>query len=171
MPETFKEITPTSIRENVIDLIGNKWMLITAGTLDSFNTMTASWGGMGFLWNKPVIFCFIRPERYTYIFMEKNAFFSLCFFKEKYKEALNICGTHSGKNFDKIKASKLTPIEGITKSVIFREAFLVLECKKLYFHDIDRKNILAPDVFKHYEVYGFHRQYVGEILYCGIKSG
>ncbi|MGC8765001.1 MAG: flavin reductase [Brevinematia bacterium] len=167
MPETFKEIKPTSIKENFIDLIGEKWMLITAGNLKSFNTMTASWGGAGFLWNKPVVFCFVRPERYTYKFMEENSFFSLCFFKERYREALNICGTHSGKNFDKIKTSRLTPVEGRTKIVIFKEAFLVIECKKIYYQDIERNNILDYSIFKHYEEYGFHREYIGEIVYCG----
>lgn len=168
MPEIFKEINPTSIKENVIDLIGYKWMLITAGNLKHFNTMTASWGGIGFLWNKPVVFCFIRPERYTYKFMEENVFFSLCFFKEKYRKALNICGSHSGKNFDKVKAANLTPIEGKTKTVIFKEAFLVMECRKIYFGDIDKKGILDYEILKHYEEYGFHRQYIGEIMYCGI---
>ena len=43
-------------KENAFDLIGKEWMLVTAGTEDKFNTMTASWGGVGILWNKPVAF-------------------------------------------------------------------------------------------------------------------
>jgi len=170
MSEIFKEIKPEFIKENPIDLIGSKWMLITSGKLSSFNTMTASWGAIGFLWNKPVAFCFVRPERYTYKFMEENTFFSLSFFSEKYRQALNICGTTSGKNFDKIKATKLTPIEGITKTVIFKEAIIVMELRKIYFTDIDKNNILEYDVLKNYETSGFHRMYIGEILYCGIRE-
>jgi len=169
MSETFKEISPQQIKENFIDLIGSKWMLITAGKIDFFNTMTASWGGAGFLWNKPVVFCFIRPERYTYQFMEENTFFSLSFFKEKYRDALKICGTHSGKNFDKLKTAKITPIEGVTKTVVFKEASMIFECKKIYFDDIKKHNILDYDIFQNYEDSGFHRMYIGEILYCGIK--
>ncbi|MCX7821357.1 MAG: flavin reductase [Brevinematales bacterium] len=170
MAEIFKEIKPEYVKENPIHLIGDRWMLITSGKMSSFNTMTASWGALGFLWNKPVAFCFVRPERYTFKFMEENTFFSLCFFSEKYRQALNICGTNSGKNFDKIKATKLTPIEGVTKTVIFKEADLVMELRKIYFTDIDKNNILEYDVLNNYEGSGFHRMYIGEILYCGIKS-
>ncbi len=170
MAEIFKEIKPENIEKNPIDLIGNKWMLITSGQLSSFNTMTASWGAIGFLWNKPVAFCFVRLERYTYKFMEENQFFSLCFFQEKYREALTICGTNSGKNFDKIKATKLTPLAGITKTVIFKEAIMAMELRKIYFTDIDKQNILEYNVLKNYESSGFHRMYIGEILFCGIKE-
>ena len=53
-------------KEDVFHLIGKEWMLITSGTIDRFNTMTASWGGIGWLWNKPVAYIFVRPDRYTY---------------------------------------------------------------------------------------------------------
>jgi len=66
MISDFKKIEPTAISGNLIKKIGHEWMLITAGNSTDFNTMTASWGGMGFLWNKPVAFIFIRPQRFTY---------------------------------------------------------------------------------------------------------
>ena len=50
--ENFEEIKPAAITENFIKLIGSDWMLVTAGQREHFNTMTASWGGVGFLWNK-----------------------------------------------------------------------------------------------------------------------
>lgn len=53
-------------KEDAFQLIGQEWMLITAGDSASYNTMTASWGGIGWLWNKPVAFIFVRPERYTH---------------------------------------------------------------------------------------------------------
>ena len=61
----------TLASENAFDLIGKEWMLVTAGNKEKFNTMTASWGGIGWLWNKPVAFVFIRPERYTHDFIER----------------------------------------------------------------------------------------------------
>ena len=64
-------------------------MLITAGMPDHFNTMTASWGRMGELWFKPIFFCLVRPQRYTYEFMEKCEVFTLLFFDERYKSQLN----------------------------------------------------------------------------------
>ena len=97
-------------KENAFDLIGKEWMLVTAGTEDKFNTMTASWGGVGILWNKPVAFCFIRPQRYTFELLESqpDAKFSLCFVGNRYRSALNICGRESGRNQDKIALAGLS---------------------------------------------------------------
>lgn len=67
----MKRIEIKDLTENFFESISKEWMLVTAGTPEHFNTMTASWGGIGFLWNKPVAFVFIRPERYTYEFAEK----------------------------------------------------------------------------------------------------
>jgi hypothetical protein len=75
------------MKENVWDLIGKQWMLITAGDENGFNTMTASWGGIGWLWNKPVAFIFIRPERYTHQFVEKSEYVTLSFLPEEYRKA------------------------------------------------------------------------------------
>ena len=66
----MERIDPARLAENFIELIGREWMLVTASSPEKFNTMTASWGGAGFLWNRPVAFVFVRPERYTYEFMD-----------------------------------------------------------------------------------------------------
>ena len=105
-------IEPNMIDRNVFQLIGSDWMLITAGTPESYNTMTASWGGMGVLWGKNVCFCFIRPTRHTYQFIEKADVFSLSFFEERYRGALEICGTKSGRDIDKAAATGLIPVAG-----------------------------------------------------------
>ena len=68
----MKSIAIKDLSENFFEVIGKEWMLVTAGSKEHFNTMTASWGGIGWLWNKPVVFVFIRSERYTYEFMEEN---------------------------------------------------------------------------------------------------
>ena len=110
-------------------------MLITAGTPESYNTMTASWGGMGVLWNKNICFCVIRPTRYTYQFIEKTDVFSLSFFEERYRQALEVCGTKSGRDIDKAAVTGLTPVAGeLDGTTNFQQARLVIECKKLYVH-------------------------------------
>ena len=78
----FKQIDPHQIDENAIKLIGSDWMLITAGSIDSYNMMTASWGSLGVLWNKNVATCFIRPHRHTFEFIEKADNYTLTFFDE-----------------------------------------------------------------------------------------
>ena len=85
-------------------------MLVTAGNAEKFNMMTASWGGLGFLWNRPVAFVFIRPQRYTFDFVERNEGFTLSFFGEEYRKVLQLCGTKSGREIDKVAETKLTPI-------------------------------------------------------------
>ena len=98
----MKEIKPVEIKENLIDLIKNQWMLVTAGNTEACNTMTASWGFAGYIWNRPVAVTVVRPQRYTYQFMEKEDTFSLCFFDEEYRDALKLCGSKSGRDIDKI---------------------------------------------------------------------
>ena len=82
-------------REDAFNLIGKEWMLVTAGTLEHYNTMTASWGGIGWLWNKPVAFVFIRPERFTHQFIEENERMTLSFLGEEHRDILNFCGSKS----------------------------------------------------------------------------
>ena len=154
--------------ENVFELIGKKWMLITAGTIDSYNTMTASWGGLGVLWNKKICFCFIRPSRYTYNFMEKSDFFSLSFFNEEYRDVLQFCGTNSGRDVDKVSMTGITPLEGFAGTVYFAEAKLVLECKKIYYQDLDHTHFIESDIMEHYPEENYHRIYIGEIIKCLI---
>lgn len=170
MSESFNKIDPQKINENIIKLIRQDWFLITAGNLDKFNTMTASWGTMGELWNKKVAFIFVRPTRFTYEFTEKNDFFSLSFFDDKYRDALKFCGTKSGRDYDKAKETGLTPILTDLETVCFQEAKLVLNCKKIYYYDIDPNNFIDSAIDKEYPKKDYHRVYVGEILSCLSKQ-
>ena len=163
MDQLFTEIKPAQITDNTFKLIGSDWMLITAGNPESYNTMTASWGGFGVLWNKNICFCVVRPTRHTYNFMEESDAFSLSFFDEKYRKALNFCGAHSGRDVNKAAATGLTQIAGDHGTVYFQEACLVMECKKLYFQDIDPKNFMDISLDKNYPLKDYHRMYIGEV--------
>ena len=165
----FKEIQPEQLPDNPFKLIGKDWMLITAGTPESFNTMTASWGGLGVLWEKKVAFCFIRPTRHTFGFMEKAEEFTLSFFEGQHRKALAFCGSHSGRDTDKIKGSGLVPVKK-DKVVYFEEARLVLVCRKLYFQDISPDRFLDPKINEMYPLKDYHRMYVGEIVQCLVKG-
>jgi flavin reductase (DIM6/NTAB) family NADH-FMN oxidoreductase RutF len=166
---SFNEIRPELLTDNPFKLIGADWMLVTAGTAGSFNTMTASWGGLGILWERKVCFCFIRPTRYTYEFIERSENFTLSFFEERYRKALSYCGSHSGRDTNKIKEAGLTPVteEGFT---YFAEARLVLACRKLYFQDISPDRFLDPAIEDMYPKKDYHRMYVGEIKKCMVGS-
>ncbi|MBR1779624.1 MAG: flavin reductase [Clostridia bacterium] len=169
MTNKFEEISVDSLNENFFKLIGEKWMLITANDGESINTMTASWGGVGVLWNKNVTFCFIRPSRHTFKFMEGSDFYTLSFYDDKYKSKLSFCGTNSGKNVDKIKKIGFHPIlDGCAP--YFEESNLVLICRKIY------AQYLAPELFlddfieQNYPLKDYHKMYIGEIEKVLVKN-
>ena len=169
MENKLKQVDIYQIKDNPFKLIADDWFLVTAGSLDSYNTMTASWGTIGELWHKKICICFVRPQRYTYKFMEASDSFTLSFFDEKYRDTLKFCGTKSGRDYDKAEKTGLTPIEGISKSVYFNEARLVLECRKLYFDDLKPENFIDPDIQKEYPQNDYHRFYIGEIINCLMR--
>lgn len=160
----LKKISPNEISQNPFELIDDDWFLLSAGDINSFNTMTASWGGMGVLWNKPVVFCFVRPQRYTYKFMESNKLFTMSFFDDRYRDALSLCGKVSGRQTDKMKATGLKPFESPGGSVFYEQAKLMLECRKLYFSDITPENFLVDGIDANYPKKDYHRMYIGEIV-------
>jgi len=170
MNKQFKPLNPYDLPLNAIKLIGKDWMLITSGNVDSYNTMTASWGTMGVLWNKPVVFIFIRPQRYTFEFVEKNELFTCSFFDKKYRKALNYCGSHSGRDVDKAAETNLHPVASGLGSVTFDEAKLYFECRKIAQQDIDPNGFLSPEISGNYPAKDYHRMYIGEITFCGIKD-
>lgn len=105
----FREISVEQLKDNPFTLINKDWMLITAGDAEKHNTMTASWGGVGELWGKYVSTIYIRPQRYTLEFVEREEYYSLCFFGPEYRQALSLCGSKSGRDVDKDAATGLTP--------------------------------------------------------------
>ena len=160
----FREISPLEMKENPFQLIGNEWMLVTAEKDGVANTMTASWGGMGFLWKKNVAFIFVRPQRHTYSFVEQADTFSLTFFEEKYRKELAYCGAVSGRDEDKIAHCGFHLLhEGETP--YFQEARLVLVCRKLYSQMIEDECFLDQEANeKNYPLKDYHRMYVAEVV-------
>lgn len=160
----LQKIDPKSLDENVFSLIGERWMLITAGTPQRCNTMTASWGGLGVLWGRPAATCYIRPQRYTFEFVEAGEYFTLGFFGEEYRKALAFCGAKSGRDVDKVKECGFTVAAGAGNASYFEQADLVLVCKKAYWQDLDPTHFLDPSIEKHYAQKDYHRMYIGEIV-------
>jgi flavin reductase (DIM6/NTAB) family NADH-FMN oxidoreductase RutF len=160
----FKEIKPTEINENILKLIGDDWALVTSGCEEKFNTMTISWGGAGIMWGKPVAFTFIRPQRYTFEFIENNGYYTMSFFDEKYRDALKFCGTKSGRDYDKVKETGLTPKFTEDGVPYFEEAKLVLVCKKLYAQDLNKESIIDNESVDKWYNNDFHRMYISEIV-------
>lgn len=166
MNTAWKTVAPEEIRDNPFDLIGKGWMLITAGKMDDFNTMTASWGCLGVLWRRPVAVCFVRPTRHTFSFINRADRFTLSFFGEEYRDILDFCGSRSGRDTDKITETGLEPMDLDGGGIAFEQARLVLHCRKLYSQDFDPKLFRDPAIEELYPEKDYHRIFIGEVEKC-----
>ena len=166
----WKEIAPEELG-NAMKMIGKDWMLIVAKDEEKgkVNGMTASWGFLGVMWNKCVAVCAIRPQRYTYGLAEREERLSLAFFSEKYRDALRLCGTKSGRDMDKLAEAGLST-EMLDDVPVVCEAETVLICRKLYVGDLNREGFLDPSLLANYKQEDYHRMYVCEIEKAYKKS-
>ena len=164
----YVEISPYEL-DNALKLIGKDWMLITVQDGEGANAMTASWGCMGVLWNKPVAVCFIRPQRYTYGLAENEDRMSLAFFGEGYRDALSLCGSKSGRDCDKLSLAGLT-VSDVYGVPVIDQASTVIIGKKLYADDLKEDNFVDKAMLDNYKSKDFHRIYVLEIQKVLIKK-
>ena len=162
---TFQPYPIDMLNMNPFTKIGKEWALISAGDKNKCNTMTVSWGGVGVLWGKNVVYIFIRDSRYTKEFIDNGEFFSMTFFNEKYRDALSYCGKESGRNVDdKFKGAGLTP--AFRHNIPYPdEANLVLLCRKMAAVPITEDTFVDPQIMpKWYSDNDMHVMYVGEII-------
>ena len=162
-------IKPEEFCPKVFSAIGKDWMLVSAcdekRTDKTIGTLTASWGGMGVLWNKNVFFCFVRPQRFTKEFIDASDKITLSFFDPtRYRAALQFCGTHSGRDCDKVEKSGLHA-EIRDGAVFFDEAYRTVVGRKLFAQPLCEEAFVLPEIVKDcYPNKDFHTMYVGEIL-------
>ena len=148
-------------------LWAEQWMLLTAGDFDQghFNTMTVAWGSLGTMWGRPFAQVVVRPVRYTYEFIEQYDTFTLCAFPEDYTPALQLLGTKSGRDGDKIAEAGLKPIASSRVAAPgFDEAELIIECRKIYADDLDPAHFLDPKIDRNYPKKDYHRFYFGQVV-------
>ena len=161
----MQKINVENLLVRPVDLWMNQWFLLTAGCNDNFNMMTVSWGSIGCLWNKPIVQIFVRPQRYTHHFVEKHDSFTLCAFPERYKKALRLLGSVSGRDGDKIARTNLTLKQStIVTAPCYKEASLILECRKIYSQEMNPKGFVDGTIQDHYPINDYHTIYFGEIL-------
>ena len=166
----MKEISINTYQCSPFEKIGSEWMLISAGSEQACSSMTASWGGLGVLWAKPVSFVFIRPQRHTLQLVDQYDYYSLSFFSEEYRAALNYCGSHSGGENQKIAAAGLHLL-AFDRAPVFAEASMTMICKKLYRQPMDPACFIDPTIDpKHYPAKDYHNIFVGEIVQTLVKD-
>lgn len=158
----FEKVNIHELNFNPFDKIGKDWLLISAAKNGQTNTMTASWGALGHLWNKDVAIVFIRPQRYTKEFVDESDTFTLSFFDDKHEE-LGYLGHHSGKDENKISKVGFH-VEMVDGQPTFQEAKEVFICKKLYVGKFEKERFLIPEIYdKNYPQDDLHYVYIGEI--------
>ena len=148
---------------NPYQLIGKGWFLLTSGNLSEYNTMTASWGQTGVLWNMPVFTTVVRSNRKTFELIEKNEYFTISFFSEDYRSALSFCGSHSGRDCDKAKETGLIPCE-LDGCTAFEQADMVFVCRKVFVKDMEESDFIDKSLLKFYEKDPYHKAFTGEIV-------
>lgn len=166
----FEEIDFLKIPVEVFNLIGKRWMLITAGDFENHNSMTASWGGFGVLWHKPVVSLYVRPQRYTKKFLDKEDLFTISFYEDRFKNELSFFGTNSGKDVNKDEKTNFKP-KNFFNATSYEQASLVFVCKKLYCNQLNPDGILNPEIKTNfYKQKDYSFLYVGEILKAFSKK-
>ncbi len=169
MASELVTIAPEVFNAQIFKLWNNDWLLLTAGDFKAgkYNAMTVAWGSFGIMWSKPFAMVVVRKQRHTLKFLEGGDSFTLTAFPESFKKSLSICGSKSGRDCDKIKEAGLTPIESSSVAApAFKEAELILECKKSYSGGmLDPKGFQRPETAT--EIYpgnDYHLMFWGEIV-------
>ena len=152
---------------DIFSLFDDRWAVLTAGTGDSFNGMTISWGSLGTLWGmpprgKPVATVYVRPDRFTFEFLQKSADFTISFFPENLRKIHNVFGRKSGRDTDKIAAAGIH-VRDSSRGVIYEEADLTLVCRRLYASQFDISAIPADIREQFYGDNNPHYVFIGEI--------
>lgn len=161
---TFQPISTDFLEFNPFTKIGKEWALLTAGTKLNANPMTISWGGVGVMWGKNVVFVFVRDSRYTKELLDKTDFFSLTFLDSTYRASLGYCGSHSGRDGSKWEEAALTM--GLRHGIPYvDEGNLVLLCKKMSATRITEESFLDPELKNSwYQNDDMHTMYIAEII-------
>lgn len=164
----FKEIDPKELDFNPFTAILNDWTLIAAGNFEKANAMTASWGMVGALWNEYAVTVYVRPNRYTKSFMDKEKNFTLSLF-DGHKKELSYLGKVSGRDSDKIKdvGFHFEFFDGVPG---IAEAKLVFVLEKMYCGVIKGENFLNADLEKYYPEKDYHYVYIGKITKVFSKA-
>lgn len=161
------EIPPMDLSLRTFHRWDKGWFALCAGDFSAgtFNAMTVSWGSLGIMWNRPFVQVVVRPTRFTHGLMEEFDNFTLCALPEQYRKALNILGSTSGRDGDKITPAGLTPTASqLVSAPAFAEAELVFECRKIYRSVIDPAGFQEPSIAENYSGGDYHSVYFGQVL-------
>jgi flavin reductase (DIM6/NTAB) family NADH-FMN oxidoreductase RutF len=161
----FKKINAYEIEGNSIKLFKSDCPIVVFGNLDKHNGLTVAWGTLGCLWSKEIATVYVKPTRYSFDFANSCEYFTIMWFDELKDEVNKVFGFKSGRDVNKEQLCNLTPLE-LDGAVAYKEASLIIVCKKIYQNPINKDNILSEEVLNKplYQDGLFHYEYFGEIV-------
>lgn len=165
----LQKVDPAVLTPEVLSVFGTSNALLTAGDRSKCNTMTIGWCGLGRIWNVPACTVYVRPERYTYEFMERCGYFTVSVLPKAMKSTvLAYCGTRSGRDVDKFKECGLTVEYGEGDAPYIAGAEWAVVCRKLYAQDMVPAAVCPAGeevVLPSYGAMGgWHRMYIGQVV-------
>jgi flavin reductase (DIM6/NTAB) family NADH-FMN oxidoreductase RutF len=157
-------IDPAELTVKPFQLLDKEWALLVGG-VDRPNPMTVSWGGLGTLWNRPVVTVYVRPTRHTFGLLNEHPEFTLNFLPAGRRPALELCGSRSGRDLDKWAVAGLSAerseVVAVPRVAGSRLAF---ECRVLSTLEVDPAHFLDPTIDKLYADKDYHRVFLGEVV-------
>jgi flavin reductase (DIM6/NTAB) family NADH-FMN oxidoreductase RutF len=173
--ELFGPIEAKDIPGDVFTHVGTDYTIITAGDPEHYNSMVASWGGWGILFNRPSTWCFLRSSRYTLELIRKEQAYTMTYFDEAYKEDILLFGSKSGRDTDKMKESKLTSVQTPAGNTTYKEARLILECKLIEVTTVSPGDFYTEEgrqfiTDAHAETNDYHKIVFGEITAVWLRK-
>ena len=164
---TWVKLAPDELVMRPVGEFSRDWMALAMGNAKSYNSMTISWGSVGQLWNKPVVTVYVSSDRYSKKLMDNSNWFTISRFPDnrEYKDGLIYLGSHSQKDDpDKTANSGLRVEFTELGNPRFKDAELVIECKKIYSDEFEKDKLPKDIKDGIYSSTGLHTMYIGEIV-------
>ena len=131
------------------------------------NPMTIGWGLLGTVWYRQVFLVLVRPSRHSHGLIERGGHFAVCVPRPgELREALEFCGSRSGRELDKVEALGLELTPGQAGPVpLLAQCDLHYECRVVAHTSLSPEGILSPQIAEKYYPKGdLHTLFFGEIL-------
>ena len=146
----FEPIPPERVPEKVAlgydRLTKGGVLLVGAGRDGRANPMAISWWLLGrFYHDRPVSVVAVKPTRYTFGLLEESGEYVVSVLADPWRDAVAFCGSHSGRDADKLQATGLTAAPSLCVSVpSIKEAAANFECRCTHVERPPHR-ILTPD--------------------------
>jgi flavin reductase (DIM6/NTAB) family NADH-FMN oxidoreductase RutF len=164
----MKNVNYLSVTEEVMQQIKSKGaFLVTKSNDGEKNVMTIGWAAIGYMWRKPITTVMVRKTRFTHYIIEKSSSFTVNIPEENLEEALNFCGSESGRDVNKFSECKLpvVPAQKVDTPIINIPGFHY-ECKIVYKSEMNPYFLCKEYKEDVYADNDYHTFYFGEIVAC-----